>query len=91
MYSYLDIGHWAFAASAQLIVTCAKLKLRWKHFRSLDLLPILITGSLTSPEDNVLLCVDMSAAAVRAGELLCFDFGRLPTFLFDCASSIGQL
>lgn len=50
-----------------------------------------ITGSLTSAEDNVLLCPRMNAAAVRAGELLCFYFGRLPARFFYCPSGIGQL
>src|SRR5215813_11754858 len=50
-----------------------------------------ITGSLMSAEDNVLLCPRMNAAAVRAGEFLCFYFGRLPKLFFYCPSGIGQL
>jgi hypothetical protein len=50
-----------------------------------------ITGSLMSAEDNVLLCPRMNAAAVRAGELLCFYFGRLPALFVYCLSGIGQL
>ena len=50
-----------------------------------------ITGSLTSAEDNVLLCPRMNAAAVRAGELLWFYFGPLPALFFYCPSGIGQL
>jgi hypothetical protein len=51
----------------------------------------IITGSLMSAENNVLLCPRMDAAAVRAGELLCSYFGRLPAFFFYCLPGIGQL
>src|SRR6516162_3513162 len=51
-----------------------------------------ITGSLYRPsENNVLLCPGMDAAAMRAGELLCFNSGSPPTFFFDCLSRVGQL
>jgi hypothetical protein len=33
----------------------------------------------------------MNAAAVHAGELLCFYFGRLPALFFYRPSGIGQL
>jgi len=50
-----------------------------------------ITGSRKSAEDNVLLCPRVNAAAVRAGEFLCFHFGRLPALFFYCLPGIGQL
>ena len=50
-----------------------------------------ITSSLISAENDVLLCPGMNAAAMGAGELLCFHFGCLPAFFFDCPSRVGQL
>ena len=50
-----------------------------------------ITGSLTSAEDNVLLCPRMNAAAMRASELLCFYLSCVPALFFYCPSGIGQL
>jgi hypothetical protein len=50
-----------------------------------------ITGSLISAEDYVFLCPRMNAAAVRAGELLCSYFGRLPAVFFYCLARISQL
>src|SRR5438094_5570570 len=50
-----------------------------------------ITGSLISAENDVLLFPGMNAAAMGAGELLCFHFGCQPTLFFDCASGVGQL
>ena len=48
-------------------------------------------GLLVSAEDNVFLCPGVNAAAVHAGELLCFYFGRLPALFFYRPSGIGQL
>ena len=50
-----------------------------------------ITSSLISAENDVLLCPGMNAAAMGAGELLCFHFGGEPTLFFDCPSRVGKL
>src|SRR5215813_5405353 len=49
-----------------------------------------ILSSLQSAEYYVLFCPRMSAAAVRAGELLSFYFGRLPELFFYCPPGISQ-
>jgi hypothetical protein len=41
-------------------------------------------------ENNVFLAPGVDRAAVRASELLCFHFGRRPTFLVNCPAGVGQ-
>ena len=43
-----------------------------------------------APENNILLCPGMNAAAVHTGELLCLHCRRLPAAFVDCPSSIGE-
>src|ERR1700736_5621150 len=50
-----------------------------------------LAGSRNRPaENNVLLCPVMNAAAMRAGELLRFYFGRLPAVFVNRAAGVGQ-
>jgi hypothetical protein len=48
-------------------------------------------SGIRSSENNVLFCPGMDPAAMRAGELLCFHFGRRPALFFYCPAGIGQL
>ena len=41
-------------------------------------------------QNHVLLCPAMDSAAMRAGELLRFQFGRAPALLLDGLAGIGQ-
>lgn len=58
--------------------------------------PLLPRGGASSalgdrpPENHILLRPRMHLATVRAGEFLCFNFGRSPPLFDDCLSGIGE-